>query len=139
MENRDQINSEAMQIQGLLDRYLHFRSSNINSENHLDDDSLSSFVEGRLNPREAKPILKHLTDCSFCLNITAELAMLETQFEKAPVTFAAAETEPAKVSDVLKGILSRIFGSAEENVVFAHEEKQTNENAETESEKDLKE
>lgn len=123
MENKEQINSEEIKMQGLLDRYLRFRSSSAISDSHLDEDSLNAFVEGKLTERESKPILKHLTGCSFCLNMTAELAQLEMAFadDAATTTVSIPATEPTKVSDVLKGLLSRIFGT-QDNAVFAHQE-----------------
>lgn len=122
MEHKEQINSEEVRIQGLLDRYLRFRSRTSASDAHLDEDSLNAFVEGRLNKRESAPILRHLTDCSFCLNVTVELAKLEMQFAEETATVSIPAAEPTKVSDVLKGLLSRIFGSPEDNAVFAHQE-----------------
>jgi hypothetical protein len=124
MNNREQINSEEIRMQGLVDRYLKFRSSTPISGAHLDEDSLNAFVEGTLNKRESAPILKHLIDCSFCLNVTAELAKLELAFaeEEIPVSVFTTDAEPTKVSDVLKGLLSRIFGTSG-GEVFAHEEK----------------
>lgn len=121
-------------MQGLLDRYLRFRSSTANAEGHLDEDSLNAFIEGKLSKRESTPILKHLTDCSFCLNVTAELAKLETAFVEENVMISVPAAEPTKVSDVLKGILSRIFGAPEDNAVFAHQE--TEEEREEETKKD---
>ena len=51
MENMGKRNSEELQIQGLLDRYLN-RQAAANGlstqENHLDEDSLTAFVEGNL-------------------------------------------------------------------------------------------
>jgi len=133
MINKGQTNSEEIKIQGLLDRYLRFRSSTTNSESHLDEDSLNAFVEGKLSRRESTPILKHLIDCSFCLNVTAELAKLEYTFASEDTPAFVSAPEPTKVSDVLKGLLTRIFGS-EGGEVFAHHE--TEETEETEKEDD---
>jgi len=52
MENTGKINIEEIRIQGLLDRYLNRRAADSNlstQENHLDDDSLTAFVEGNLS------------------------------------------------------------------------------------------
>jgi hypothetical protein len=138
MINKGQTNTDELRIQGLLDRYLRFRSSATVTEGHLDEDSLSSFVEGRLSKREATPILKHLIDCSFCLNVTVELARLELAFnEEMPmVTAAVSAKEPAKVSDVLKNLLSSIFGT-QDGAVFAHHESE--EKTEEDAKEDKKE
>jgi len=34
-------------------------------DEHLDDDLLSAFTEGRLNENESAPVLKHLVACPF--------------------------------------------------------------------------
>lgn len=136
MINQGQINSEEIKIQGLLDRYLKFRATTSGSESHLDEDSLNAFVEGKLSRRELSPVIKHLIDCSFCLNVTAELTKLEYAFADEELPVSIPSTEPAKVADVLKGLLNRIFGT-QDNAVFAHEE--TKENQEGEKEESEKE
>ncbi len=126
MINKGQINSEELKIQGLLDRYVRFRSANNKfNDNHLDDDTLTAFVEGKLDVRESPAIIKHLVDCSFCLHVTGELAKMNTVFAEDEVMSSASETQPTKVSEVLSGLLSRIFG-INDGAVFAHEEKEDN-------------
>jgi hypothetical protein len=127
MENKGLNNSQNIQIQGLLDSFLRLKSSNNNSElsrnSHLDEDSLTAFVEGNLNRRESEPIVRHLVDCSFCRHVTTELVKLDYAFDGAeevrPQTVKA--NEPAKISEVLSGLLSRIFGTSD-GAVFAHHE-----------------
>lgn len=139
MENKGKINPTDLKIQGLLDRYLRVRSANISVENgqtHLDEDSLAAFVEGNLTRREAQPVVSHLVDCSFCRNITTELVRLDLAFAEntQPAAAAATESQPTKVSEVLNGILSRIFGTSD-GAVFAHHE----DDSEKESEKEKEE
>jgi hypothetical protein len=136
MINQGQVNSEELKIQGLLDRYLKFRSTTVNSEAHLDEDSLSAFVEGKLSQRELSPVIKHLIDCSFCLNVTAELTRLELAFADEELPVSVLAPEPTKVADVLKGLLSRIFGM-QDNAVMAHQE--IKEEQETKKEENKKE
>lgn len=129
MTNKGQITSEELKIQGLLDRYLQFRNVNlnvINHENHLDDDSLTAFVEGRASDQEMPSMIKHLVDCSFCLHITSELTKLSAAFSENEFTVAEPTKEPTKVADVLSGLLSRIFGS-NDGAVFAHQEQENEE------------
>ena len=116
-----QTNLEEKKIQNLLDRYLKLCPA-AESKSHLDEDFLNSFVEGRLSPPEASFVLKHLSRCSFCLHVTTELIRLEYEFtaEKSPVETEAAQN-PAKISEVLSGLLSKIFG-ASDGAVFAHQE-----------------
>jgi hypothetical protein len=125
MENEIKLNAQELQIQGLLDRYLASGNKSITAEgNHVDDDSLSAFVEGTLNRRESDSIVSHLVDCGFCRHTTAELVRLDLAFaEEAAPARIAAPAESSKISEVLSGIFSRIFGTTD-GAVFAHEEKE---------------
>lgn len=141
MENTGRNNPLDIKIQGLLDRFLKVRSvENIAdiSQDHLDGDTLSAFVEGNLREREAKPIVSHLVDCSFCRNITTELVRLDLAFESSPQRESAAEAQPTKIADVLGGILNRIFGS-NEGAVFAHHEKEEKKESKEEKEESKEE
>ena len=135
MENKGKINPIDLKIQGLLDRYLRVRSANKGFENgqtHLDEDSLAAFVEGNLTRREAQPMVNHMVDCSFCRNITAELVRLDLAFAENTQPVEAIESQPTKVSEVLSGILSRIFGTSD-GAVFAHHEEDSKEEKEKET------
>jgi hypothetical protein len=113
-------NMENIRIQGLLDSYLRVRTNAIESQGqHLDDDSLSAFVEGRLSDAESKPVTTHLIDCGFCRNVTAELVRLEFAF--AGDTAVVTTESPTKVSEVMNGFFARLFGSSI-GEVFAHQE-----------------
>lgn len=130
-------NQDERRIHGLLDQYLGFRSKTAQApaDGHLDEDTITAFVEGSLTEREAAPIVRHLTECGFCLHVTSELARLDCAFADEPAPAAAAEPRPAKVSEVLSGLISRIFGSAD-GAVFAHEDRETDaEDAEPDAEK----
>ncbi len=137
MENTGKTNPLDIKIQGLLDRFLKICSAEndtFTTQNHLDEDTLSAFVEGNLREREAKPVISHLVDCSFCRNITTQLVRLDLAFAGETETLPVTETQPTKIADVLSSILTRIFGS-NEGAVFAHHEEENSaedENAETE-------
>lgn len=137
MENTGKVNSQEIKIQGLLDSFLNLRTANNNLSGeswHLDEDSLSAFVEGNLNQRESQPIVSHLVDCSFCRHITAELVRLDLAF--AGEEMQVAETQvapPSKISEVLNGLLSRIFGTSDA-AVFAHQEDEDKEKDEDKEE-----
>src|SRR5215203_2868312 len=101
MENTGKINIEEIRIQGLLDRYLNRQSaaSGLSTQqNHLDEDSLTAFVEGNLSARESKPIVSHLVDCSFCRHVTAELVRLDLAFADENVNAVVQESQPSKIS-----------------------------------------
>lgn len=126
MENTGNLRPQEIKIQGLIDGYLKAKRANnsANEGRHLDEDSLTAFVEGNVSRRELPAIVSHLVDCSFCLHITAELVRLDLAFASEEVPTVAAESEqPSKISEVLSGLLSRIFGT-NDGVVFAHEEKE---------------
>lgn len=141
MENTGELHPQEIRIQELLDRYLKTRRSNSNLTNgdrHLDEDSLNAFVEGNVNRRELPTIVSHLVDCSFCLHITAELVRLDMAFAGEDVQTVAVQSEqPSRISEVLSGLLSRIFGT-NDGVVFAHEEKEDEEEASQEAKEEIK-
>lgn len=128
-------NLDDSKLQKLLARYLQIQSTTANSELHLDEDSLSSFVEGRLNQVESTNILSHLTRCSFCLHITSELAQLESEFADEKTPQIANARQPEKISEVLSGLLSKIFGTSD-SAVFAHQENKDEESKDNAEEKE---
>lgn len=126
MDSTQQILPHNLEIQNILDRFLNSRSKSANlkasQDLHLDEDFLSAFIEGSISPREADGIVKHLLECSFCLNLTAELIKFDYALAETPERTAAAETgDPAKISEVISGLLSRLFGNGN-GAVFAHQE-----------------
>ena len=135
MANATNLNPEETKIQSLLGRYLNARSSAEQAMNtgadHLDQDALSAFIEGGLSERETKPMLRHLVDCTFCRHMTTELVRLDMAFAgTVEVRVPVQEQEPAKISQVLNGILTRIFGTRD-GAVFAHHETEEDTSDET--------
>lgn len=132
MENTGKMNPQEIQIQGLVDNFLRARTAKTTEQNwHLDEDTLSAFVEGNLNRREASPIVSHLVDCSFCRNVTAELVRLDMAFAGEEVRAVETESaQPSKISEVLNGLLARIFGT-NDAAVFAHQEDEDEEEKES--------
>ena len=138
MENTGKINPLDIKIQGLLDRYLKISSADNDTstnQNHLDEDTLSAFVEGNLREREAKPVVSHLVECSFCRDITTQLVRLDLAFAGETENIPVTENQPTKIADVLSGILSRIFGTNEGAVFAHHEEESQNSNEDEKREK----
>ena len=126
MENRDQLSPQEAKIQDLISRYLSLRvkDGSGDPEAHIDQDSLSAFVEGTLSERESAPVVGHLVGCSFCRHVTTELVRLDLAFAATmPETQAVESAQPSKVSEVLSSILGRLFGG-NEAAVFAHEERE---------------
>lgn len=114
--------SQNAKIQDLVELYLTSKGSAVSSRPHLDEDTLSAFVEGSLGDREITPVMSHLVDCSFCRNITVELFSLETAFADTPIEPVREHAEPARISEVLSGLFSKIFGTSD-GAVFAHQER----------------
>ncbi len=128
MENKEVINSQEIQIQGLLNNYLRQRiSKNLLSQPmlHLDEDTLASFTEGVLSENETIPVIKHLVNCSFCRQVTKELVKLDLVFADDEIQVTTAKTSPSKISEVLNTFLSSLFGTGD-GAVFAHQEKDEN-------------
>ena len=137
MENTGKVNPLDIKIQGLLDRFLKVRSAEagtLKTQDHLDEDILSAFVEGNIKQREAGYVVSHLVDCSFCRNITTELVRLDLAFAGEVQHEPIAENQPTRIADVLNGILNRIFGSNEGAVFAHHEEENTEEKPEPDKE-----
>lgn len=138
MENMEDIIKGDARFQVLLDGYLRLRArdrSIPDTAEHLDEDTLTAFTEGRLLQREADPIVGHLSACSFCRHKTAELVRLDLTFsEMDAATAKETEAGTSRVSEVMSSVLQRLFG-ANEAAVFAHEEKEADEKKEENDEK----
>ena len=125
MEHVKDLSTENVRMHDLLDRYFASRrtlkSTTPVTSSHLDDDSLSTFVEGSVSMREAEPVLAHLVECRFCLHKTAELVRLDLEVNDSGITEAKEHSnQPASISTVLTDLFSKIFATSE-NAVFAHE------------------
>ena len=134
MVNKGQLNRGEQMIQNALGAYLQARSAFIDVDpgsQHLDEDVLTAFVEGNLSENEAGPAISHMTGCSYCLHVSAELIKLGLEFADEPRAIAPPAAEPTRVGEVLGGILSRIFGSGD-GAVFALEEKSEDDQTEIE-------
>lgn len=116
---------------------LRLRGENLSDESpeHLDDDSMAAFVEGRLEDAEARPIISHLVNCASCLHLTAQLIRYEAETD---------DVSSASVPDESAGPLRRFFDrlasgvvpTLGEDVVFAYNEKENNSKEETEPDAD---
>lgn len=131
MDNLQTMSTDEQRIQRILEAFLlsrrSLRSSAAETSFHMDEDYLTAFAEGNLSERESTPLVNHLVDCGFCRNKTAELVRFDLAFAGADThDRIAPANEPHKLSEVISGILTKIFGTAE-GAVFAHNEKETEE------------
>src|SRR5215203_335074 len=118
MDNTKRSSIEEQKIQSLLEAFLlsrkSLKSSAAETSFHVDEDFLSAFTEGNLSQRESMPIVSHLATCGFCRHKTAELVRLDVAFRSDEEnTRTVPSAEPHRISDVLSGLLAKIFGNAD--------------------------
>lgn len=87
---------------------------------HLDEDSLSAFVEGRLSETESAPFIKHLVSCTSCRHITAQLVRLDTELSGQETHVPVSTEEPGRIRRLLADLAARVLPSTEDNAVFAY-------------------
>lgn len=131
MGNTKKMSTDELRMRNLLEAFLvsrnKLKSSAAETSFHMDEDALAAFAEGNLAERESIPVVNHLVKCGFCRHKTAELVRLDLEFAGADKDLRpAAVAEPYKISEVLSGLLTKIFGTAD-GAVFAHHEKDNDE------------
>ena len=108
-------------------------SAALPAESHLDEDTISAFVEGRLAAAESRPVLSHLTACHSCRQASAQLLRLENevfanQIDEEP---EISEEEPGRLQAFLNNLKS--LGSSSDEVVFAYQNPEEEEGQSTPS------
>lgn len=88
--------------------------------NHLDEDALSAFIEGRLSHLESTPLVRHLVGCGLCRNITAQLIRLDTEVSGIEAETVPQKEETGRIRSLLADLAARVFPSTEDDVVFAY-------------------
>lgn len=119
---RPEANKETEAIRYLIHQRLKTRlPAEPPSSEHLDEDVICAFVEGRLEESESSPVISHLIACASCRQTTAQLIRLESQFD--PETESTAlEENSGRVPSILERLASRLAPSFEEDAVFAYQE-----------------
>jgi hypothetical protein len=116
-------NAETETIRRLIDRRLKTRLSaevvSAHFDNHLDDDSMAAFVEGRLEGNESSSLISHLVQCSSCRYTTAQLVRLESQVDRE--SEATPDESPGRMRSFIENLAARITPSFEEDAVFAYQ------------------
>ena len=87
---------------------------------HLDDDLLSAFTEGRLNENESTPVLSHLVACSFCRHITAQLVRLDSDLSVERESSIVDQKNDGRIRRMLDELGSRVFAPSDDEAVFAY-------------------
>ena len=95
-------------------------------EAHLDEDAICAFVEGRLEEAESAPVISHLVACAPCGHTTAQLIRLESQFNENE---SSPDERPGAVRSLLERLAARVTPSFEEDVVFAYQNPEPDQNA----------
>jgi len=119
---RPEANKETEAIRYMIHQRLKARPATESpSSEHLDEDSICAFVEGRLEEAEASPVISHLVGCSSCRQTTAQLIRFESQFDPEAES-AASEKNTGSLSLLLERLASRLTPSFEEDAVFAYQD-----------------
>jgi hypothetical protein len=119
---RPAANKETEAIRYLIEQRLKARlSAESPASEHLDEDAISAFVEGRLEEAESSPVISHLIACTSCRQTTAQLVRLDSQFDTEAES-AALEEHPGPVPSLLERLTSRLAPSFEEDAVFAYQD-----------------
>ena len=92
--------------------------SNVPAQPHLDEDTISAFIEGRLLDNECQPVLAHLAACGACRRASAQIVQLENQIDAEPAS--DVEEEPGRLESLFSKFGS-LVPSAGEEVVFAYQ------------------
>ena len=100
--------------------------SNVPTAQHVDEDTIAAFVEGRLSDAECTPVLSHLAACGLCRRTSAQFVQLENQIDDVA---ADAAEEPGRLEALLSRLRSAV-PSAGEEVVFAYQNSEETREAE---------
>ena len=91
------------------------------SSDHLDEDVIAVFIEGRAGEAHSQALVSHLVRCTSCLHLTAELIRGLPELDEV-----SSATMPDESDGPLKRMLDRItqhlVPSAGEEAVFAYQE-----------------
>lgn len=118
-------------IRQMIDQRLKTRAheSAATATEHIDEDAISAFVEGRLEDAEAAPVISHLIGCASCRHATALLIRFESQFESG--NDPTPVESPGRVRRLLERITAGFTPSPEEDAVFAYQNPESDETPES--------
>ena len=89
-------------------------------QKHLDEDTVTAFVEARLEEAEYVSAVSHLVDCGECRRTTAQLVRLEFELDESNEGVPFEESS-SRISSFLSGLASNLIPSNEEDAVFAYQ------------------
>jgi hypothetical protein len=88
---------------------------------HPNEDTLCSFVEGRLEEAGSSQVVSHLITCRACRHITAQLTRLECD-PGAEKDVSLLDEGPNRLQLLLNKLASRVIPVSEEDAVFAYQD-----------------
>ena len=94
-------------------------TAELSSENHLDDDTISAFFEGRLGEAESAPVIAHLVSCSLCRHMTAQLAQFDSDVSSTTLP-VVGEENPTSLRQWFEDFRAG-FGGGSTEEVFAYQ------------------
>ena len=86
---------------------------------HLDDDALLAFVQGKVAPAEAAAVNSHIDDCAECRRVLAETARYYLEHS---LHTTAADVRPARAPahpDTARYVVLGVLGTGASGVVYA--------------------
>ncbi len=87
---------------------------------HPDEDTISAFVEGRLEEAGSAHMVSHLISCGPCRHTTAQFARLDSQIN-AENDSPLPDERPGRLRLLLEGLASRVIPESQEDAVFAYQ------------------
>jgi hypothetical protein len=118
---------ETNKFEKLIEIYLNNRIKNeINNHNnlHLDEDALSTFVEGNLKERESILIIKHLVDCHSCRRATIQIFRLAEAFKETANNSVAVSSTSNSFLEFWKDFTEKIVSPLDHAAVAYEAEKE---------------
>jgi hypothetical protein len=125
---QDRSKKEVETIRYMVEERLKTRSllaSEMAVDSHLDDDTISAFVEARLSEVEATPVIAHLVVCGSCRRTTAQLVRLESDEDDEPEQVMTDES-PGPLRLLFEDLTAGLARPAAEDVVFAYQNPESN-------------
>ncbi|MDQ3686236.1 MAG: hypothetical protein M3430_11655 [Acidobacteriota bacterium] len=120
---RQKTNIQSESVRRMIEQHLRRRAlvaPPVSVGNHMNEDALAAFVEGRLTHNESVPLVSHLVACAFCRRATAELVRLDAALGEIEGVQAIQSEEPGRVRRLLDDLAARVLPSSDGEVVFAY-------------------
>ena len=123
---REEIKNEPPAISYLIEQRLKERSLDETTEvlAHLDEDTITAFVEARLEEPEYLSAVSHLIKCGECRSTTAQLVRLEFELDESNESTPYEESS-SRLGAFLSGIAANLVPADQEDAVFAYQNPET--------------